>query len=124
MKTEMWSGKLITGLLGKLRFLSVMRGMTSGFRGKYYDSETGLHYNWNRYYDPSTGRYLTPDPIGLDGGINLYSYSHNNPVNLIDLFGLKPGDNFKTMDEAAIDGIDYIFNSKYGSRTYEYGGYI
>ncbi len=35
------------------------------FQGRYYDAETGLHYNGRRYYDPKTGRYLTPDPIGL-----------------------------------------------------------
>lgn len=56
--------------------------------GQYYDAETGLHYNWHRYYDPATGRYLTPDPIGLEGGINLYSYALQNPVNYIDPFGL------------------------------------
>jgi RHS repeat-associated protein len=57
------------------------------FPGQYYDQETGLHYNLNRYYDPSTGRYLTPDPIGLEGGINLFVYAANNPVNLSDPTG-------------------------------------
>ncbi|RJP74812.1 MAG: RHS repeat-associated core domain-containing protein [Desulfobacteraceae bacterium] len=58
------------------------------YPGQYYDSETGLHYNYYRYYDPSVGRYLTPDPIGLAGGINLYAYALNNPTNLIDFYGL------------------------------------
>jgi RHS repeat-associated protein len=58
------------------------------FPGQYYDQETGLHYNYFRYYNPQTGRYITPDPIGLEGGINLFAYVGNNPVNWIDTFGL------------------------------------
>jgi RHS repeat-associated protein len=59
------------------------------FAGQYYDAETGWHYNYNRYYDPKTGRYLAPDPIGLAGGINLFVYVENNPANAIDPFGLE-----------------------------------
>jgi RHS repeat-associated protein len=64
------------------------------FPGQYYDPETGLYYNYFRYYNPQTGRYITPDPIGLEGGINLFAYVANNPVNTIDTYGLlrvKPG---------------------------------
>jgi len=60
------------------------------FPGQYYDEETDLHYNYHRYYDPQTGRYLTPDPIGLAGGINLYPYVDNDPINASDPLGLTP----------------------------------
>ncbi len=54
--------------------------------GQYYDEETGLYYNLNRYYDPKTGRYLQPDPAG--DGLNPYLYAGANPVNAIDPNGL------------------------------------
>ena len=57
--------------------------------GQYYDSETGLHYNYHRYYDPRTGRYLTPDPVGLQGGLNLFAYVGNNPTGYVDPSGLQ-----------------------------------
>ncbi|MCG3761997.1 type IV secretion protein Rhs [Vibrio cincinnatiensis] len=57
------------------------------FQGQYYDAETGLHYNLARYYDPRTGRFIQPDPIGLLGGLNHYQYAPN-PVMWIDPTGL------------------------------------
>ncbi len=58
--------------------------------GQYYDRETGLHYNYFRDYDPAVGRYIQSDPIGLAGGLNIYSYAGNNPVSSIDPLGLHP----------------------------------
>ena len=58
------------------------------FAGQYYDPETGLHYNLQRYYDPTVGRYVTSDPLGLSAGINTYAYVGSNPMRLIDPLGL------------------------------------
>ncbi|WP_225931070.1 RHS repeat-associated core domain-containing protein [Pseudomonas monsensis] len=57
------------------------------FQGQYFDAETGLHYNRHRYYNPSTGRFLTPDPIKLAGGLNNYQYVPN-PTGWVDPLGL------------------------------------
>jgi len=71
---------------------SAIRGRRIGILpGQYYDSETNLHYNYFRYYDPETGRYITSDPIGLAGGINTYAYVGGNPLNETDPSGLCAG---------------------------------
>jgi RHS repeat-associated protein len=57
------------------------------FQGQYFDAETGLHYNRHRYYNPDVGRYLTPDPSKLAGGLNGYQYTRN-PTGWVDPLGL------------------------------------
>lgn len=58
------------------------------FPGQYIDDESGLYYNYSRYYSPVSGRYTAVDPIGLSGGNNTYSYVNNSPAGLSDRYGL------------------------------------
>ncbi|MDN3442645.1 RHS repeat-associated core domain-containing protein [Psychrobacter sp. APC 3279] len=59
---------------------------------QYYDSESGLHYNTNRYYDALNQQYLTPDPLGLAAGPDLFAFALNQPHSISDPDGLAPID--------------------------------
>ena len=59
------------------------------FSTKRYDAETGLNYYGYRFYSPAIERWMNRDPLGEDGGINLYGFVENNPVNWVDPWGLE-----------------------------------
>jgi RHS repeat-associated protein len=71
---------------------SVANTFNLRYPGQYFDEETGLHYNYFRDYDPSAGRYVQSDPIGLSGGISTYGYVAASPLLLVDSFGLQSRD--------------------------------
>jgi RHS repeat-associated protein len=76
------------------------------FAGRDWDNETGLSANRQRYYRPGNGRWLSEDPIGFQGGLNLSIYVAGNPTRLVDPFGLCGGD----QDEQRKNPLD----AKYG----------
>lgn len=82
------SWEMQLSVYGDVRKLDGWRGECPfRYPGQYEDTETGLYYNRFRYYDAEVGGYLKKDPIGLKGGLGLYSYVHD-PTFWVDVFGL------------------------------------
>ena len=69
------------------------------FQGQSFDTETGLHYNRFRYFDPDLGMFTTRDPIGLMGGNNVFQYAPN-PTGWIDPFGLSAESVYRLLDSS------------------------
>jgi RHS repeat-associated protein len=79
------------------------------FTGRRYDDETGRYYYRARVYAPDLGRFLQPDPIGYDDGMNMYAYCGNNPLGFVDPSGLCKGDPWYKQSWEAIGGFGIGF---------------
>ncbi|WP_442870764.1 RHS repeat-associated core domain-containing protein, partial [Citrobacter sp. Awk 4] len=90
------------------------------YTGQYADSETGLHYNLFRYYDPQVGRFIVQDPIGLNGGWNLYQYAPN-PLGWIDPWGLS---SCNAKARAYEEKIQNMYGGKLSQSSREYSAIV
>ena len=107
-------GKLIRHAGARRACMSLLYGT------KYTDMETGLIYYGHRYYDPRQGRFINRDPIEEEGGLNLYRFVSNNPVNGLDFLGLceSEGDvDPETGEEICHDEINDEFNQELKNRA-------
>ena len=86
------------------------------FAGMRLDNETGLYYDNARYYSPQQGRFISPDPIGAEGGVNIYAYTGNDPLNRVDLTGLD--DEIWVHPAATGGGCDCLNSGPGGSYNY------
>ena len=108
-------------------FGNVLSDSNPGFQpfyyvGGVYDLDTKLVKFGARDYDPETGRWLQKEPLGFEGSMNFYSYCDADPINLIDITGLAPGDYFATQEAAAVDAMNWTLKKKNGK--VEWGGLI
>lgn len=122
--SEVQTGERVYDAFGNLTASSGSFVGPFGYGGQfgYQEDGSGLKLLGNRYYDPSIGRFLTPDPI--KDGNNWFAYCGNNPVTAYDATGLKPGDKYKSPEEAAraaledIYWMSVLFNREYGGWIY------
>ena len=122
-ETERVVSKYLYDPYGNRRVVFESVPSSFGFTGHYYHAPSGLHFAPYRAYSAELGRWISRDPIGESGGMNLYGYVGNQPTGFVDELGLAPGDPFDSADDAAID----VFSSIYGASQQqgnEYGGYI
>ena len=96
------------------------------YAGQYADSETGLHYNLFRYYDPQAGRFNVQDPIGFRGGLNLYVFSPNS-ISWIDPLGLSAQVTFTdsrglTLDVSGYTDLTHLSDSELNRIIFMNGG--
>ena len=88
------------------------------FPGQIFDNETGLYHNGFRDYDPKRGAYVQPDPIGLAGGMNPYSYAGGDPINFSDPTGLKIQYGKDNNDVSSRAAVAYLKRNSRTARHY------
>jgi RHS repeat-associated protein len=103
----------ITSSIGYDSYGNVTSGSTSTrytYTGRESDTETGLIYYRARWYDPDQGRFISEDPLGLKGGVNLFGYVANNPARFSDPGGLCPQNPTAYVDQKVLAGCvrDYF----------------
>ncbi|MBR7839054.1 RHS repeat protein [Actinospica durhamensis] len=107
-RADLWGGQFAAGTGGvdcPLRF-----------PGQYHDDESGLDYNVQRYYDPATARYQSPDPLGLGPSPNPHGYVYN-PLSWLDPLGLTGDDVRAPIPQVDNPRLQNIINSLHHSKT-------
>ncbi|UXI68214.1 RHS repeat-associated core domain-containing protein [Tahibacter amnicola] len=85
---QTWRWDFLTTAFGEHPPVEGSTSVSLRYPGQVFDSESGLHYNYFRNYDPTVGRYVESDPIGLRDGVSTYSYVRGRPSTLVDTLGL------------------------------------
>jgi RHS repeat-associated protein len=99
-----------SGALGKIGYLPYGKSASApgsfGYTAQRIDPETnGLYYYRARHYSPTLGRFLQTDPIGYSGGVNLYAYVNDDPLNLIDPFGFAADSPLRNLATSAYNAV-------------------
>lgn len=88
-KSKVWEASYLP--FGSVASITGPAAFNYRLPGQWFQLESGLHYNWHRHYDPTIGRYLQPDPLGMPDGPNRWAYAQNSPLMFIDPEGLQSG---------------------------------